>query len=714
MVRSLFVAGFFALTAVACWRDGAPTAAASAEGRAAAQAAPAQTIPARPSSSKIEVADLFYLRSAGDPRISPDGTRLVFTVQYNDRIGPPYSRIWTTDLPAGTAKPWGGGEGQKGSTPRWSPDGKRIAFEGRTGDGKSGILVANADGSGAQPLVDVAGTNHPLPQVGERLAWSPDGTRIAFVSATPGPEPAMEGDPIVITRYWYRPASGYPSRFNDNRRLHVFVADVATKTVQQLTDGTTYEHSLDWSPDGKQLAFLSNHEPDPDFRFNYDIFTIDVATKAIKPVTQTKNNEYGPSWSPDGKTIAYSGLKRPITSSETNMEDTKVWTVDVATGVRRELGASIDNRQGRPQWSADGRSLYFTVQSRGSVGLYRLPVSGGAAERIGPALDARGTVSAFAIGKDGRNELTVAAMANPGGPAELYARRAGASEGLTPLTTLNKDLLGGKSVAEVEAFTFRSFDGREIESFLTKPVSIEPGRARHPMILIIHGGPHGQQGPAFVHKAQVYAARGWASLMVNYRGSTGYGQAFSNAIARDQDGGEAKDVMAAVDAALEKYPWIDPERLGIEGASYGGQLTNWIVTQTPRFKAGIPWASISNIVSHNYMSVYHDYLEQEYDGKPHTGGIMDMLWQRSAIRFVHRVKTPMMLSHGDNDLLVNPAEIEQYFTALKDVGVEVMMLRYPREGHGMRESQHIADFLDRSVAWYVKHFDAAQTRRTTN
>ena len=394
------------------------------------------------------------------------------------------------------------------------------------------------------------------------------------------------------------------------------------------------------------------------------------------------------------------------------MEDTHVWTVNVATGERRELGTSIDNRQGRPLWSADGQSLYFTVQSRGSVGLYRLPVAGGAAERIGPAVDARGTVSAFAIGKDG---LVVAAVADPRGPAELYARRPdapGNNDALTPLTTLNKDVLRAKTVAEVDAFTFRSFDGREIESFLTRPATIEQGAARHPMILIIHGGPHGQQGPAFVHKAQVYAARGWASLMVNYRGSTGYGQAFSNAIARDQDGGEAKDVMAAVDAALKKYPWIDPERLGIEGASYGGQLTNWIVTQTPRFKAGIPWASISNIVSHNYMSVYHDYLEQEYDGKPHTGGIMDMLWERSAIRFVHRVKTPMMLSHGDNDLLVNPAEIEQYFTALKDVGVETMMLRYPREGHGMRETQHIADFLDRSMAWYVKHFDATAARRT--
>ena len=157
--------------------------------------------------------------------------------------------------------------------------------------------------------------------------------------------------------------------------------------------------------------FLSNHEPDPDFFFNYDIFTIDVDSKAVKRLTTTKNNEYGPSWSPDGKTIAYSGLKRLITSSETNMEDTHVWTLDVATGARRELGAAIDNRQGRPQWSPDGQWLYFTVQARGSVGLYRLPVAGGTAERIGPALDARGNVSAFAIAKTG---AIVAAMATPG------------------------------------------------------------------------------------------------------------------------------------------------------------------------------------------------------------------------------------------------------------------------------------------------------------
>jgi dipeptidyl aminopeptidase/acylaminoacyl peptidase len=670
-----------------------------------ARSAPAAAVPARSSSPNIEIADLYYLRSASGPQLSPDGRQALFTVQCADRIGMPYTRIWLADLNAGTAKPWASTEGQEGATPRWSPDGRHVAFLGRLGTDGSGILIASADGSDIRPFVELADTNHPLPYVGERFAWSPDGKQIAFVSAMPGPEPAMEADPIVITRYWYRPAKGYPSRFNDNKRLHLFVADVADAQTRQLTDGTYYEHSIAWSPDGKELLFLSNHEPDPDMFFNNDFFTIDVESKVVKQLTHTRSNEFAPSWSPDGKSIAYSGLKRLINSSETNMEDNHVWVLDVASGERRELGAAIDNRQGAPQWSRDGQWLYFTVEARGSVGLYRMRANGGEPEQVGPREPIRGSVSSFDV--DG-NGTVIAAMATPNGPAELYAFRSARPGMPVALTTLNAGLLGKKKVAKTEAFTFRTFDGRDIEAFLTLPAALDAKRhAGYPMIVNIHGGPHGQQGPNFAHKAQVYAAHGWATLMINYRGSTGYGQAFASAIARDQDGGEARDCMIAVDAAIARYPWIDPERLGIEGGSYGGQLANWIVTQTTRFKAGVPWASISNLVSHNYMSVYHDYLEQEYDAKPHVGGIMDALWERSAIRYVHQVRTPLLLSHGDNDLLVNPAEIEQYFTALKDVGVEVVMLRYPREGHGMRETQHIADFIQRSMAWYDTHFTNA-------
>lgn len=666
-------------------------------------AAPTPAVPPRSSGPSIEIADLYHLRSVTDMALSSDGSRLAFSVQHTDRPGAPYTRIWTADVATKSAAPFA--DGIEGSSPHWSPDGKRLAFLGRTGEGKSGIVLANANGTGIEPLADVVSSNHPLPQVGERLAWSPDGRRIAFVSAVPGPEPDMEADPIVITRYWFRPASSAGGRFSDNRRLHLFVADVATKQVRRLTNGTYSEHSIDWSPDGRQLVFLSNREPDPDFFFNYDIFVIDVDSGVERRLTTTKNNEYGPMWSPDGKTIAYQGLERPITSSETNMEDTHVWTLDAATGARRELGAAIDNRQGRPQWSPDGAWLYFTVQSRGSARLHRLPAAGGAVELVTPDEQTRGLVGSFVVAKDG---ALAYALTTPAGPAELVW--SGPS-GAATLTALNKDLLGGKTIAEVEAISFASVGGLQIEAFLTKPAKVD-ANARRPMIVMIHGGPHSQQGPGFNHRAQVYAARGWAALMVNYRGSTGYGQGFSNAIARDQNGAEAKDVLAGVDAALSRHPWIDPNRLGVEGQSYGGQLSNWLVTQTPRFAAAVPAASISNLVSHNYMSVYHDYLEQEYGGRPHTGGIVEMLWERSAIRLVNRVKTPVMFIHGDNDQLVNPAEIEQFYIALKDVGIETVMVRYPREGHGMRESKHIADTIERSIAWYERHFSGRRSEMT--
>jgi dipeptidyl aminopeptidase/acylaminoacyl peptidase len=221
---------------------------------------------------------------------------------------------------------------------------------------------------------------------------------------------------------------------------------------------------------------------------------------------------------------------------------------------------------------------------------------------------------------------------------------------------------------------------------------------------MIHGGPHAGQGPAFNLKAQVYASKGWASLMVNYRGSTGYGQRFADAISKDQDGAEAKDVLAGVDAALVRYPWIDATRMGIEGVSYGGQLSNWIITQTDRFKAAIPLAGISNLVSFNYTAYYHDYLAVEFGGYPHERGVMDTLWERSPLRYVNKVKTPTLILHGENDNDVPISEAEQWYIALKDVGVDTVFVRYPREGHGLREPKHVVDGLDRSIAWYEQHF----------
>ncbi len=642
----------------------------------------------------LKSTDLTALRGLGDVQVAPDGRHVAYAVTRNDTPGRPRSETWIRDLASG-AQVRLGTDATGASNARWSPDGKWIAFMGRIGD-SSGVVVAHADGTNPTFLASVSGTNHVLPSTGERLTWAPDGTRLAFVSSTAGPEADANGDPMVITRYSYKPtASEGLTRFNDNRRLHIFVVDIASRRVRQLTTGDYYEHSIDWSPSGESILFVSNHSADPDRVFNYDVFVVDVASGAVKQLTRTVSAEYQPVWSPDGKSIAYLGTKRNLTSSETTMEDTHVWVMTADGSNRRELGAALDNRQRAPRWAHDGRAIYSVAQDRGSATLYRFSIDGGA-----PRVVARGdgNFGSWSLTQGGDVVYAFSAPAEPG-----LLRRTKADGSTTDVLRLNTDLLSDRRVAAVEPLTFKSRDGLEVEAYLTKPLGMSAG-SRHPLIALIHGGPHGAQGPAFNDKAQVYAAHGFASLMVNYRGSTGYGQRFADAIFKDQDGQEAEDVLAGIDAALAKYPWLDRERLGIEGGSYGGQLTDWLITRTTRFKAAIPSAGIANLVSFNYMAYYHDYLAVEFGSYPHEGALMDTLWARSALRYASRVKTPTMFIHGENDNDVPIAEAEQFYIALKDVGVPAVLVRYPREGHGLRETKHVIDALDRSIAWYDRWF----------
>ena len=644
-------------------------------------------------------ADLIALRRAGDVQISPDGKRVAYTVLASQRSGRSTSQIWIHDAAAGTAARLGG-DRDAGSHPRWSPDSMSLAFTGRIDD-ESGLGVQRMDDSPPLFLARVVGSNHPLPSTGDVFAWSPGSSRIAYVTGTPGPEAAeADGDPMVITRYLYKPgASESMTRFNDNRRLQIFMVDLVSREPRALTQDAFYNHSLDWSAKGDEIVFVSNREADPDRVFNYDVFAVSIARGDIRRITDTKGAEYHPVWSPDGASIAMLATTRSRTSSETTIEDTHVWVMKADGKDRREIGAAVDNRQGPPTWSRDGKWIYFTVQERGDTRLYRVAAAGtGAPEPVVPPGGQRGSVGAFSLAKTGALAFV---MSTPDSPSEVYLKEGEAAP--RKITNLNGDLVQARALAPVEAFTFKSADGQEVEAFLTKPAG-QTDTSRHPLIVVIHGGPHAQQGPAFNVKSQAYAAKGWASLMVNFRGSTGYGQAFADAIFKDQNGAEARDVIAGVDAALSRYPWLDPQRMGIEGGSYGGQLTNWIITQTDRFKAAIPSAGIANLVSFNYTAYYHDYLAVEFGAYPHENGVMDLLWERSPLRYVHKVKTPTLIIHGENDNDVPISEAEQWYIALKDVGVDAVLVRYPREGHGVSEPRHQADALDRSIAWYEKGF----------
>jgi len=649
--------------------------------------------------------DLSRLRNVGAAVISPDGKSIAYTIAMRDVPGRPYGTLWVMDVASGKSVRLGGEKPAGG--PVWSNDGKWLAYHGAVGE-QHGLVMAHPDGSGATFLASLSDTNSPLPGTGNDVAWSPDGRQIAFVSSTPGDVAAQaSGDPMVVTRYLYKPDAGEGmTRFNDNQRLHIFVVDVASKQIRQLTNGNFDEHSIDWSPDGKLLLFASNREPNQDEFFNYDLFTLQLSDNRIQRLTATESNEYDPLWSPDGKYITFRGTRRGLTDRETTMEDTHVWVMNADGSNRRQIGAVIDSRQGSPGWASDGSAVYFTVQERGSNHLVRLPVAGGSPEYV--VKDA-GLVGSWSVAKNG----TVAySFSTPSDAPELFYKPGSAAA--RQLTDLNKELLAGKAIAPVESFTFVSNDNKfEVEAFLTKPIGMT-ATSKHPMIVVIHGGPHGANGPAFNFRNQVYAGHGYAVLNVNYRGSTSYGQKFSDAVFGDQDGNEGQDVLYGVSAAVRRYLWIDRERLGIEGVSYGGQLTDWLITQTNEFKAAIPTAGITNLISYNYMTYYNQYEEMEFGQFLHQGNLMDVAWERSALKHVAAAHTPTLILHGENDNDVPIAEAEQFFVALKDVGVETEFVRYPREGHGLAETKHQIDSMDRSIAWYAKHFPKAGEQGVTN
>ncbi len=649
-------------------------------------------------SSGLSSPDLYRLRSVGEVALSPDGAQVAYGVSHNDGPLRPYSQIHVLTLVTGKTVILA--KAKEGSSDAvWSKDGQWLAYEG-TLNGKSGLIVSRPDGTDARYLAPLQGTNHPIQGAGARITWSPDSKRLAFVSAVPGPETAEAGgDPIVITRYIYKPdhAEGN-TRFNDNRRLHIFVADLASGQVRPLTSGNFYEHSVDWAPSGEEILFVSHREPVEDIFFNHDLFTVNASTGAIRRLTATEGCEFVPRWSPDGKAIAYLATRRGITDLETTMEDTHVWVMNADGSGQSELPPAIDNRQRAPQWSPDGRWIYHTVSERGSDRLVRRTYMGRTLESVATA---PGAINAWSLGRGG---MVAYAYSSPSNLSQLYVKSGDGAA--VKKTDLNAEVLRGKALGVPRAFTFISNDNRfEVEAYLTPP----PGRtaeSKHPLIVVIHGGPHGFQGPAFNFKNQVYAARGWATLMVNYRGSTSYGQKFSDAVFGDQNGNEAQDVLYGVSAALRRNLWIDRDRLGVEGGSYGGQLSSWLITQTRIFKAAIPLAPVINLVSYNYTTYYNMYEQMTFGLLPHQSNLMDELWNRSSLKYVSRVATPTLLLHGENDNDVPIGESEQFYIALRDVGVKAALVRYPREGHGLREPKHIVDSIDRSIRWYDEHFPA--------
>jgi dipeptidyl aminopeptidase/acylaminoacyl peptidase len=677
-------------------------------------------------------ADTLRVAEVADAQLSPDGEWVAYVVTRNDggerRSSLHFARTalyYSTgrrdfafgSLPTEQLTP----PDMSASSPRWSPDSRRLAFNGTRGQ-QSGVwvLTVGERTTPARLVARVREANFFIPYAGESFAWSPDGRRIAYISASEEQEDARRAgdgrdDPRVVERIQYKTRTG----FSDDARTHVWLADVddPAQPPRQLTFGQFYDHALTWSPRGDEVAFLSNREPDPEAVNNSDIFVVGVGDGRVRRLTETRGCEYEPRWSPDGRWIAHTATTRDVTTIDSISEDAHVWIVDaVSTGGRRELGATIDRRARSPRWSPDSRHIFFLAGDRGRTLIVRVAIDGTPPSVLFDNLNRRTSqseaqaalnwpVRAFQITSFSISTRTVPAFAftltDTLHPAEVWLGEASGAS-MRRVSAHNDALLRSVALVEPEEFNFRSFDGTNVQAWLMRPVGMRVSSGqRQPVVLSIHGGPHGMYGFGFDANFQAYAARGYAVLYMNPRGSSGYGQKFSDGTFREWGGGDYRDLMAGVEEALSRYSWIDPERMAVTGGSYGGFMTNWIITQTPRFRAAVARASVSNLVSFYATSLYQDLIHAEFGGMPWDD--YELLWRWSPLRYVRDARTPTLFIHGELDNDVHITQAEEMYTALRRRGVEAVLVRYPREGHSLREPRHRQDALERTLGWFDKY-----------
>ena len=637
----------------------------------------------------LEPEDLFELQSVGNPVISPDGGWVAYTVSTTSlKEDSSETRIWMASTIDDTVLPMSG-EGSSAGNPQWSPDGRYLSFTASRNDGETQVWALDRRGGEAVQLTHVE-------QGVSDYAWSPDGSRLALVIRDP--EEESEGEdgeeeearPWVIDRLQFkRDYTGYL----DRRRTHLFVQDVAPGAepeAVQITSGDYDDSDPAWSPDGSLIAFASNRTEEPDANDNTDIWVVAAdnpdAGATLLRVTDNPGSDTSPAWSPDGQTIAHVSVTQPeIIWYATN----HLAISPAAGGPARVLTGRIDRNVNSPRFSPDGGEVLFGLEDSGERHLASIDTSGENFRRIieGP-LSLRG----WSQSDDGQ----IASLSSePHLPAEVFY---GVGDERRQLTFTNRPWLDELQLAEVENAQFPSADGTEVEGFVFKPPGFDES-FQYPTLLRIHGGPVAQYDFAFNFEAQLFAANGYVVVMTNPRGSSGYGQDFSHAIWADWGVRDFEDVMAGVDYAIEQG-YADPDRLGVGGWSYGGILTNYVITKSDRFKGAITGASMA-LYRANYG---HDHYQLEWEGEVGLPWENAEAWERmSPFNFVADVVTPTLIMGGDHDWNVPIQNSEQLYQALRRLGVETQLVVYPNEHHGIRKPAFQLDRLERYLAWYDQY-----------
>jgi dipeptidyl aminopeptidase/acylaminoacyl peptidase len=656
----------------------------------------AQTVPATPAAKHgMVLDDLAKIVRVGAPRLSPDGAWILYTVSKTD-VGEDKnaSQLWMVS--------WDGKQdmqltfGKDGvGDPQWSPDGKYISFtSGREGEAKgSQVWVLDRRGGEAQQLTNVK------EDLGS-YKWSPDSkTLLLSITEKDEPEPAKGAEkpkgpkPIVIDRYHFKEdREGYLS----DKEPHFFLFDVATKKLTKLTNGPVsgpgaYEEGGGvWSPDGAHIAFVSNQsKPDPDMVANPDVFVVDaVAGATPKKLTSFAGTDEGPLvWTPDGQNIVY----RQGTAPHYSIYDLRQMAmVPVAGGAPKLLAQKLDAWVGAPVLAPGGTAVLTEVPDDRQVYVGEMALDGsGAVKRLTAGVGA-------AMGLDQAHGHVALEWTTDDKPAEIYALEDGA---LRQITHHNDAVVATLDIAPAKDISAKAKDGSEVHGLLTMPVGYKTG-TKAPMILFIHGGPTGQDEHAFDTTRQLFAAHGYAVLNVNYRGSTGRGQAYSTAINADWGNKEVLDLLAMTDAALATGN-IDADKLGVGGWSYGGILTDYTIASTNRFKAASSGAGMGNLLGFYGIDQY--ILQYENELQPPWKNLD--LYVKLSYPFLHadRIKTPTLFMGGDKDFNVPLQGGEQMYQALKSVGTTAELVVYPGQFHGFTRPSFIKDRFQRWFDWYDKY-----------
>ncbi len=632
--------------------------------------------------------DVLKINQVSTPRLSPDGKWVLYTQttrDMEDKELKSITHIWKVSLDGSTRRQMTQGRASC-TSPAWFPCGKKIAFLSSRGKGdilseqeskergeKNQIFLIYADGGEAWQV-----TEHK--ESIEAFEISPDGEKICFSSKDPLSEEEEK------KRKEKDDAEVVDEKF---RMSHLWLYDLASGKEERLTEGEFTVSDFRWSPDSREIVYVTRPNDKYDEAWNSDIWVVELETKKTRKVFENPGRDFNPRWSPDGKMIAFASEPH----SGQNTWHNKLYLVKREGGEAKVLLKDFDLDFSNPIFSPDGGSIYWVTGERTTYNLFSVELKSGRIKKFEPP---RGLNFQFELSADGKRWVFIHSPSS--WPAEVYAADL-ELRNLLRLSDANPWLREEKvKLAKVEKISWKNSDGEEIEGVLTFPVDYDQNK-KYPLILNPHGGPSGARVESFSAINHFFAGNGFMVLEPNFRGSTNYGQEFLNANRgywgiRDYD-----DCMTGVDYCVKKG-WADPEKLVCYGWSYGGYLSFWIVTQTDRFKAVSPGAGLSNLYSMYSTTDIPGYMKWFF-GTPWDEE--DLYRKLSPIRHVKNVKTPVLIMHGGNDARVPPTQAVEFYQALRDLGKDVTYVRYPREGHGIQEPRHQLDRLRRYLFFFCKH-----------